>query len=49
MRELLPIATQYGLPGFLIVGVLWVVWKVIDRGIDLSIRIPPKRPPEPRR
>ena len=42
MSDLLPVAAQYGLPGLLIVGVLWLVW---TRGtsIDLSIRIPPKR------
>ena len=46
LNDLLLLAAQYGLPGLLIVIGVWLVAKVIDRGIEIrnEIRIPPKRP-----
>jgi hypothetical protein len=35
--------------GLLIIAMLWLVLKVIDRGIETSVRIPPKTAIEMRR
>lgn len=43
LHDLLSIATQYGLPGLLIIGTVVLLWRVIDRGIELSVRIPSRR------
>jgi len=41
MPELVPYLASYGLPGLLIAACGWAVYRLIDRGFDLRLRIPP--------
>jgi len=41
MSDLLPLFTSYGLPGLALAGVLWLAYKLIDRGF--SVEVPPRK------
>jgi hypothetical protein len=42
MPELIPYLMSYGLPGAVVAAAGWLLYRLVDRGFELLLRIPPK-------
>jgi hypothetical protein len=42
MNEVLQAFASYGLSGLLLAGAGWLLYRMIERGFELLVKIPPK-------
>ena len=43
MDEFARVLATYGLPGLSLAGLTWAVLRLIDRGFELTVKVPPNR------